>query len=339
MGEKTRRRTADRYRRLKVARPTDLCSRKASSVTETSSQQANVRKWFYLHERVWNYPFETENHVSAEKQKLTMLALVKFANGDGKSCHPGQTRLAVMAGQSTRSIKRCLRLFEDKGFVESKRRRHTSNAYTINQDRIREATAMTYLPIAFVLARNGRLTPALSGHIESVLRPFDAGSKAILDTQSGHSYDPQTTSDDLPDIEQPDTDQPDPLADWIAIATGTNREPFANAQLTAHTSEPREEEGDFFDRGDSDYRADYGADREDLAPDNVAIDLYTDFFTRADGLALSQSQDGASPDAIVSQLELLLAGYEQSLRERIEPRKLRSVAEWAVKLNGCAKAA
>jgi hypothetical protein len=161
-------------------------------VTETSPQQANVKKWFYLHELVWNHPFETENHVSAEKQKLTMLALVKFANGDGTNCHPGQTKLAVMAGQSPRSVKRCLQLFENKDFVKSKRRRQTSNAYTINPDRIREATAMAYLPIAFVLARNGRLTPALSGHIESVLRPFEAVSEAISDPQSGHSYDLQT---------------------------------------------------------------------------------------------------------------------------------------------------
>lgn len=316
---------------------TDLYSRKVSSVTETSSQQANVKKWFYLHELVWNHPFETENHVSAEKQKLTMLALVKFANGDGKSCHPGQTRLAVMAGQSTRSVKRCLRLFEDKGFVDSKRRRHTSNAYTINQNRIREATVMAYLPIAFVLARNGRLTPALSGHIESVLRPFDAASEAISDTQSGHSHDLQTTSNDLPDIEQPNIDQSDPLDDRITIATEEiNRDSFANAQLPAHTSEPREEETDFFDRVDPDYRVD-GADQEDLAPDDVASDPYSDFFNRADGIALSLSQEGASPDVIMSQLDLLLAGCEQNVRERIERRKLRSVAEWAVKLKGCAK--
>src|ERR1051325_7978791 len=52
---------------------TDLCSRKAGGVPEPSSQQANVKKWFYLHELAWNHPFETENHVSAEKQKLTML--------------------------------------------------------------------------------------------------------------------------------------------------------------------------------------------------------------------------------------------------------------------------
>jgi hypothetical protein len=309
-------------------------------VTEISSQQANVRKWFYLHELVWNHPFTTENHVSAEKQKLTMLALVKFANGDGKSCHPGQTKLAVMAGQSTRSVKRCLRLFEDKGFVESKRRRHTSNAYTINQDRIREATAMAYLPIAFVLARNGRLTDALSGHIESVLRPFDAASGAISDTQSGHSYDLQTTSNDLPDIEQPNNDQPDLLADLIAIATEeTNRDPFANAQLTAHTSEPREEERDCFDRVDSDYRVDYGAEQEDLAPDDLASNPYNDFFIRVDELAFSLAEDGASPDIIVSQLDLLLAGCEQSVRERVERRKLRSIAEWAVKCKGGAKAA
>ena len=199
---------------------------------------------------------------------------------------------------------------------------------------------MAYLAIAFVLARNGSLTPALSGHIESVLRPSDAASEAILDTQSGHSYDLQTTSIDLPDKEQPDNDQPDPLADSIAIATEEiDRDLFANAQSTAHTSEPREEETDFFNRVDPDYRVDYGADQEDLAPDDVASDRYSDFFNRADGIALSLSQEGASPDAIVSQLELLLAGYEQSLRERIEPRKLRSVAEWAVKLKGCAKAA
>lgn len=309
-------------------------------MTDERSKQVNVKKWFRLHQLVWDHPFETENHVSAEKQKLTMLALVKFANGDGKNCHPGQTKLAVMAGQSPRSVKRCLQLFEDKDFVRSKRRRHTSNAYSINPDRIREATAMAYLPIAFVLARNGRLTPALSGHIESVLRPFDAASEAISDTQSGHSYDLQTTSTDLPDIEQPNIDQSDPLDDRIAIATKeTNRDSFANAQLTAHTSEPREQERDFFDRVDPDYRVDYDADQEDLAPDDVASDPYSDFFNRADGIALSLSQGGASPDAIVSQLELLLAGYEQSLRERIEPRKLRSVAEWAVKHNGHAKAA
>ena len=306
-------------------------------MTETSSQQANVKKWFHLHELVWNHPFKTENHVSAEKQKLTMLALVKFANGEGKSCHPGQTKLAVMAGQSTRSVKRCLRLFEDKGFVDSKRRRHTSNAYTINQDRIREATTMAYLPIAFVLARNGRLTPALSGHIESVLRPFDAAIEAISDTQSGHSHDLQTTSNDLPDIEQPNIDQLDPLDDQITIVTEVNRDSFANAQSTAHTSEPREEEREFFDRIDPDYRVDYGADQEDLAPDDVAPDHYNDFFIRVDELALSLAKDGASPDVILSQLDLLLADCEQSVRERIERRKLRSVAEWAVKLKGCAK--
>lgn len=309
-------------------------------MTETSSQQANIKKWFRLHELVWNHPFETENHVSAEKQKLAMLALVKFANGDGKNCHPGQTKLAVMAGQSTRSVKRCLQLFEEKGFVESERRRHTSNAYTIHQDRIREATTMAYLPIAFVLARNGRLTPELSGHIESVLRPFDAASEAISDKQSGHSYDLQTTSNDLPDIEQPNNDQSDPLDDRIASATHqTNRDPFAYAQLNAHTSEPREEERDFFDRLNSDYRVDYGADQEDLAPDDVASDPYNDFFIQADEIALSLSQDGASADAIMSQLDLLLAGCERSVKERIERRKLRSVAEWAIKRKDCAKAA
>jgi hypothetical protein len=143
-----------------------------------------------------------------------------------------------------------------------------------------------------------------------------------------------------PDIEQPNIDQSDPLDDRIAISTKeTNRDSFANAKLTAHTSEPREEERDFFDRADHNYRVDYGADQEDLAPDDVASEPYNDFFNQADELALSLSQDGASPDVILSQLDLLLAGYEQSVRERVEPRKLRSVAEWAVKRKGCSKAA
>ncbi len=309
-------------------------------MTETSPQQANVKKWFYLHELVWNHPFKTENHVSAEKQKLTMLALVKFANGDGENCYPGQTKLTIMAGQSTRSIKRCLQLFEESGFVESKRRRHTSNAYTINQNKIREATTMAYLSIAFVFARNGRLTPTLSGHIESVLRPFDAATEAISDMQSGHSCDLLTTSNDLPDTEQPNNDQSDQLDDRIAIAIEeTNRDSFAIAQLTAYTSEPREVESDFFDWVNPNNRVDYGADQEDLAPDDVASDPYTDFFNQADKIALSMSQEGASADAIESQLNLLLSGFEQSLRARVEPRKVRSVAEWAVKRTDSAQAA
>ncbi len=309
-------------------------------MTEKSSQQVNVKKWFRLQELVWNHPFKTEGHVSAEKQKLTMLVLVKFANGDGTSCHPGQTKLAVMAGQSTRSVKRCLRLFEDKGFVESKRRRHTSNAYTINADRIKEATTMAYLSIAFVLARNGGLTPALSGHIESVLRPFDAVSGAMSDMQSGHSYDLQTTTTDLQYIELPNIDQSDPLDDRTTISTEEiSRDSFANAQLTAHISESREEERDLFDRVAPGCRVDYGTDQKDLAPDDVASDLYNDFFNQADELALSLSQDDVSPEGIVSQLGLLLESCEQSVRERIEPRKLRSVADWAVKRKGTAKAA
>src|SRR5262249_17305507 len=64
----------------KENRPVNESGLEKSGLTRTSSQQTNVNKWFRLNELIWNHPFEDAPSISAQKQRLVMLALLKFAD-------------------------------------------------------------------------------------------------------------------------------------------------------------------------------------------------------------------------------------------------------------------
>jgi hypothetical protein len=289
-----------------------------------SAKQANIKDWFRLNELVWDHPFENESGISANKQKLLMLALVKFADGDGKSCYPGQTRLAVMAGQSPRSVKRGLKLFGEQGFVESKRRWHTSNAYTINEETLREATVMAYLSVAFVLATNGRLTPALSGHIERIFRPCDTERGAKEELQSGHDYGLRTTSLDLPKVELPVADLTDSIANSFAFASHRAKsDQNLDAQPRANPDWLTEEDC-----------APCASSEAPDDPDLVQAEIENQFFDKADSVAFPLAATGASVQDILGELKLLLSRSDPRLEAAVPECELESIAQLAVERRG-----
>lgn len=69
-------------------------------------------------------------------EKLVLVALADFAHPDTNICWPGQNSIAKMTGQGKRSVVRCMRALEDKGFI-SRERRHrddgsrSSDVYTL----------------------------------------------------------------------------------------------------------------------------------------------------------------------------------------------------------------
>jgi hypothetical protein len=72
-------------------------------------------------------------------QKLLMLALNSFVDGEGK-CYPGVERLAQMMGASTATVKRAIRELESGGVINRQSRRaggkQTSNLYTVDFGKI-----------------------------------------------------------------------------------------------------------------------------------------------------------------------------------------------------------
>lgn len=72
-------------------------------------------------------------------QKLLMLALNSFVDGEGK-CYPGVERLAKMMGASAATVKRAINELEAAGVVKRESRRlgcrQASNLYTVNFEKI-----------------------------------------------------------------------------------------------------------------------------------------------------------------------------------------------------------
>src|SRR5262245_61663508 len=60
------------------------------------------------------------------------VALCSYAFGDKDTCFPGEKAIASQVGRSTRTVRRAIRGLEDRGLIQSKRRRvRETNIYTI----------------------------------------------------------------------------------------------------------------------------------------------------------------------------------------------------------------
>lgn len=79
---------------------------------------------FSLGKKVWAIPLPSS-------EKLVLLCLANFANSDTGLCFPSSTKIGECTGLHPKSVSRVLGRLQKRKLIEVKRRRDSSNLFTL----------------------------------------------------------------------------------------------------------------------------------------------------------------------------------------------------------------